>query len=611
MTATRLSPLRPSLAAQATLLSLAAGLAVRFNALLGDLRGDDFVQAAMLGGAFPGKRAVWDLFRFAGPTGESNAALVDFGYLPWWSSPDLSLAMFRPLASLLVSADHALFGKAPWLFHTHSMLWWMATIVLAGRLLFRLLPPAPAACALVIFALDEGHNVPVAWLANRSTLVATALGLLAVEAHLHLRERGGMRAHALLWLSLVLTVSAGEYALSVLCYPLACEVMSPGRPLARVKACLPALIVGGGYVVLRASLGHGVTDSGFYLGPFSDPWTFARAAVLRVPVMIADLTFGLPAVYWHNGPPWRAWMMSLDLLSPETWRRLPSARSEHVALGYVALAAFLALGHLGRRGLLAHGRGPAARALSWLALGAILGLIPAASAIPEDRVTVASSLGASGLLGTALWHGATLARRGRWAAWPLVLLIAAAHLGWAPVRDHERVGGFSLRSHAQRDWSLAAELPSDNAGHQRVYLFGPADFTTAANLPFVRWYHGLPLPKSYRRLSGSSLPHDLTRLSERELQVMAHGGALPGTMAGSLYRPIDRPIKTGDHFELPGLKIHIKAAWGGNPVTMVYAFDRSLDHPSLWFVHASHKGLRRIKPPGVGEMLRIDRAAGR
>jgi hypothetical protein len=30
--------------------------------------------------------------------------------LPWWTSPELKLAFFRPLASALVALDYALFG---------------------------------------------------------------------------------------------------------------------------------------------------------------------------------------------------------------------------------------------------------------------------------------------------------------------------------------------------------------------------------------------------------------------------------------------------------------------------------------------------------------------
>lgn len=79
---------------------------------------DDFAQVAMLDGAYPVERAPWDLFSFTKGEAE-NVALMSRGSLPWWSDPQLRLTALRPLASLLLSFDRAVFDSVPWAMHAH------------------------------------------------------------------------------------------------------------------------------------------------------------------------------------------------------------------------------------------------------------------------------------------------------------------------------------------------------------------------------------------------------------------------------------------------------------------------------------------------------------
>ena len=88
-------------------------------------------------------------------------ALQDRGVLPWWSAPDLKLAMFRPLASALVLLDRALFGADPWLRHLHSALWWGLGVLAVAWVLRLLLPVATALLATALYALDGAHTLPL------------------------------------------------------------------------------------------------------------------------------------------------------------------------------------------------------------------------------------------------------------------------------------------------------------------------------------------------------------------------------------------------------------------------------------------------------------------
>src|SRR5262245_16852463 len=57
---------------------------------------------------------VWSMFHIAG---EQVPRARGLGTLAWWTSPDLSVIFFRPLASLTHWIDFSLWPDAAWLMH--------------------------------------------------------------------------------------------------------------------------------------------------------------------------------------------------------------------------------------------------------------------------------------------------------------------------------------------------------------------------------------------------------------------------------------------------------------------------------------------------------------
>ena len=65
----------------------------------------------------------------------------------------------------------------PWLMHVHSLLWFGATIAIAAILYRRLMGPGwVGGLAALVFALDDAHGSPAAWLANRNAVLGTLFG---------------------------------------------------------------------------------------------------------------------------------------------------------------------------------------------------------------------------------------------------------------------------------------------------------------------------------------------------------------------------------------------------------------------------------------------------
>ena len=600
----RPQPSRPALWITAAVIVL--GLGLRLPSLGAGFRGDDYVQLAALQGRFVVPRSSFDLFRFAGGPAAQGEALRDFGYHPWWAEPELRLAMLRPLSSALIAADHALFGMRSALHHTHSLIWLALLLAAAAGVLLRLLPPPAATLALALYAVEGAHNIPTVWLANRSTLLSTCFGFCGLWLHLRTRQeqvRLGRLGTALLF---SLSFAAGEYGLSTLGYVVAYELLVPKDSLGRrFSSLLPALAPALVYLGLRASMGYGVQGSGYYLSPLASPGLFASAATQRIPAMTADLLLGLPARWIHSGTPLRRLVLEAQLLSSETWHRLPEWATAHAVLGGVAM--LLGWGLL--RGVRQRLPQQQALHLAFLSLGALLSLLPVAGGLASDRLLGAAALGVSALLAQTLLLCVRAIRSasklGRAAAVGLALSLAGLHLAWAAVQAHTAVADHALSSRAIRRWSLNAKLEPPSASRQEVYVIAPADFTATVNLPWLRLAHGHPVPAVYRRLSPAYRPHDLTRLSSRALELRVLGGSPAGTASGSLYRRADRPLLQGERFELRGLAVQVLQTLHGQPYRMRFEFDHPLEDPRYLFVHATPAGLQPIQPPPLGETIRL------
>ncbi len=596
-------------------LACAVGVWLHWPSVDSGFRGDDYVQAAMLRGDFSVERSRFDLFDFASGERADTAALRDFGYLPWWSVQDLRLRMWRPLASALMAADYAVFGEHARPQHLHSLAWLVAMLLSAALLLRALLPESIAALACVFFAMEEGHAVPVAWLANRSTLVATTFAFLACAAHVRVRQSAAsthvsrMARVAFVALLTSLALLSGEYSFTALTYVLAYELLvAQGAASERVRASLPVLVPTLVYLLLHATLGRDVVGSGYYISPISSPVSFAMAALVRVPVLVADLVLGFPAAYYNMGSPFRSYVLSHHWFSPSAWRSLPDWTTGHAFIGWAALLGYLWLLRTLLRALPQEQR-PALRCLG---LGMLLALAPSASALPGGRLVGGAALGVCAVGATLLMQLSPLARGvpwlgrvGRsclalWVLWVLGLQSVAQARGQSSWFAHE--------SDALRVWSLDADLPVTNAAAQRIYVVATADFTTSVNLPWLRLMHGLPLSRSYRRLMPGSEPFDLRRLDAHTLEITVLTGDVRGDAVPSLYRDDNHPMVDGMRAQLPGLSVQVMRTLLGNPFVVRFRFDEDLDDEHMWFLQCTAEGLRRIHMPKVGEVLRLPKA---
>lgn len=568
---------------------------------------DDYAQLAMLEGTYPSPRPAWDLFHFLDGSREDHQRLVDYGAFPWWTHPQFRLSMLRPLPSLSCAFDYQFFGVAGKPQHIHSLIWWAALLVAVGALFFRLLPPLVAAAALVFFSLDESHTVPVLWLANRSALMATALTIASLAAHLRWRERPQDHAWRIASVAFcALAFGCGEYAFASLGYVVSLELLQPKPGVTRRQALVPFVAIAALFLVVSTAMGYGSAHSALYTSPFSAPLDYASKLLVGFPVLAAELVLGIPADWWSFGSPWPAQLRAALSLSPSTWEQLPSWKTCQIVLGLASVVLTLSI----LRWLKPRLSPEHHSALLWLICGAALGVFPSMGSFITTRLAMPASLAFAALFASVLHVSlSTVRREGLGVAARLALgLLASAILyvhGYRSFVQSEATTGFySLVARSRTHWALSAAL-SDQKPPAMVMITS-ADANDSAYAPFVRTAYSRPLLRGLRILSGAPGGHAITRVDERTLDVrITDAFGLSTSIAGSFTRGESDLLSDGVQTQVAGMDVTVLQTHQGQPTHMRVRFNVPLESDLLAFVHSTPRGLERLVLPAVGSTLQL------
>jgi len=500
---------------------------------------DDFFQQLVLDGSIPlphlGPTTLYD---FTG--GHAVIPWIELGYLPWQSHPELSLRFFRPLASLSIALDHALFGRAQLPGHLVNLAWFLALVGVAVAWFKELLPKHQAGLASVLFAVASAHAVNLGWTASRHLLISAVFSGLGVWLHVRQREgqsKGDPSAAA--WLALpplALGLGTSEASLAGIALIMSYEVLGrTDAPRARLLALAGPTLLGLGYLGYYALRGYGVRHSGLYLSPSAEPLAFAQALGSRLPILLGELFGAVPAALWGM---------------------LPQGRPLLAAFGCVSFALVVALA----------ARAPAneRRHLRWLSAGAVAAALPTVGGIPDGRMLVIASLAATPVVASAIdgVFGSTSARRlARVAAGTLLCL----HLGFATLA---RVGvtlALANISNQQKALAQRADIsacPLDATG----LIFTGADpslsLSGATSLAYYR-------PEIMDRFRGI---HVLSMAPQRQTLERSLDGTLTLTVPDlpreftffeQLFR--DQPLAPGYTLDLPKLRATVLESDQGFP----------------------------------------------
>lgn len=537
---------------------------------------DDYLQGAMVEGTFPVPRSPWNLYDFVDDG--ARAVLTDRGLLPWWSHPHLAIRFLRPLSSGLVWMDHRVFHHGALAMHLHSLAWWMVAVLAVRFFYASYFSPRQTLLATAIFALAPCHALPLAWVANRETLVSLAFGGLALAAEARWRDErrlvDGIVASGLFTLAML---GGGEYALCFGGYVLAMDLIRRESLVRRVAGWVPFLVPAFFYLVVRGVLGYGTAGSGFYLDPMRDTVAFLTNAPSHAASLLATGWLTLDSEAWGGG------------LS----RWLLGAIVGAVAFGLVVPVrrAFAALPV------------PSRRVAIWLLFGSIFALVPTLAVVSARRLLGVGMVGIAATVALVLdraWFtvdDAPTVARGRKEA---LLSLAALGLGFAHLVHGPATAWLQSRRHR----ADAAEFEGRMRWlRERVRASGKTEVGVlrgtagAFFAPFAIDARGRP-PARWCVLAQAghvlALRRDLHTLD----LVAGEGRSLFPVGEHNLYRNASAVLHVGDVVSARGLRVTILEEGDGGPRSARFEFD---DDPEmrLW-INDAFANTEEVELPSRG-----------
>jgi len=550
------------------------------------LHTDDYLQRAVLIGSplvrpyFP---TAMSMFEFLDGDPGRTARMMDRGSLPWWTVPEIKASFWRPLAVATHWLDYRLWPNHPALMHAQSLLWFAALVAAAACLYRRVMGLTwIAGLAALMYAVDDAHATPAAWLANRNIVIATFFGVCSLLTHDRWRRGGGPAAALLASTLLAGSLLAAEAGLSTVAYLVAYAIfLDRGRWRSRLATLGPYICVAIAWRVAWAVLGHGALHVGYYIDPLHEPMRFLIALVHRAPILLLGQLALPPA--------------DVGLFFGPVGQRIYF----WAAVGFVVLLAVL-LTPVVRR---------SAAARFWAA-GMLLSLPPVCATFPSDRLLFFVGLGAMGLLAeflAAVFDRSFEQTPGLFAprvATMFAVALLVIHLVIAPPALVVR-GLFPLGP----EWlhpETCLGISLDHAvERQDVCMINSPMPSFALHFLINQELAGQSVPRRARVLSPTTGPLTVARPDPRTLVVRSVG---PGgfNVLERLFRCNRDPMKIGDRVELSGLSIEVtRVDADGLPVDAVFRFAVPLEDTSLRWLYSKDGRLRPWTPPAVGETVEL------
>lgn len=570
-------------------LALGAAVLVSLPVFQVGLFGDDFIYLGILSGRTPPAplaNGPWDLYRFVAGDPSISMPLVQKGIFPWWTLPELKLAFWRPLSSATMVLDQALFGENPAAFHVHSLLWYLALVGVFALLMRRTLAGAVGAVALLLFAIDDSHAVPVAWWCNRNAVVATLPALVGLWLHMEWREHGRRWAAPLSLVAFALGLAGGEPALGVLAYVLAYELLGArGAWRQRLVSVAPAAVLALGYLAVYKKLGYGSFGSDLYVDPLSQPAEWLAVAAVRIPAMLWGLLLSIPTELTMDPEGGNGFVIGVGLFAL-------------ALVGGLLRAVWSSLSKDERRHSL------------WLLAGALLSLVPVASTIQGDRLLLVPSIGGAAVLGVVLTHvWRNRARSGGWRALTGVAgLLAVTHVLLAPVGWYI-VTSTLARMTASVDrvyGQLKKDLDPAVLPHQRVAVLTLPNPNLSLYTSVAWWARGNTLPRAWWTLSYAIDIHKLTRTGPNSLEMELTQERFFDTIYERVHRGERFMLKQGDEVKLDGMTAKVVEVDARGIKRVSFTFDVPLEDPSLVLLQWKDRGLRHVVLPPLNTPVALD-----
>jgi hypothetical protein len=573
--------------------ALALGILLYIPALFSGRFADDVVHRAFAVGdaPYPGTGPLQVFLFRNGETKLDGAA--SWSILPWSASPDFEVRFFRPLSSVLHWLDVTLWPASSVLPHAVSLAVGVALVWVAIGL-FRDLgaaglgaPPLAVGLAALFYAGDDGHALPIGWVAGRNTALSGLCALLALRSWFRAWRAGGSGVPAAAWLALGL--GFGEGAIAVCGFVIAGEfwpgagaaggVRQVGRSVeigVRLRRIGAIAAVALGWLVFFATSGYGARGSSIYVSPIADPGVWASLLPSRLLLLLGAFVGSLPCELAELFPAAAVALLPASAVVVAVWALfvLPRARTP---LG------------------------------GFLLVGSLLSIVPFLGTFPSQRLLVFPSAAlafvtamavADGLAGTG-WRKA-----GAWAG--IAIYGVLGPLGVLGVTALVTSMSETFRRYVvEMDHPAAAE-----AEQARILTLSVADSMLSVYLPLLRHDTSLPEAGTWWAPSSGAVDQRMIRTGDRTFRLAA---GEPGLVSEFWQRlPRDgSPLPTGTVRALGDLRVTVTDGEADRLLVreIEVETDVSLDDPRLWILAMKDDRLTRMLPPPIGNCTMIAAAA--
>jgi len=572
-------------------LLIGAGVALRLPALWWGFIWDDFYHQLVLRRLIPAAQLPrWNLYDFRVEVRPDNP-LFEAGFAPWWTDPEFKARFFRPVTSLSIWLDYALFSDWAPGYHLTSLLLFGLFLLLAWRLYIVLgAPPRAALWALAILALDDIHTLPVGWIANRNSLLAAVFLVATVLSLVAWWDSGRWRWLIGAVLFQLLALGSKESGIAGVPIAIACLLWlrrkatrdAAAAPTARAQAVAAA-----GFAAIAVfyacvyMLGHYGPRSLAYPLPWHEPAQFAARLALVVPVGLMNLTFNTVTDLAVVNADWlpRVLVAAGVLLPPVVVVMVRTLR-QSAAAGFAAVWLLLAL--------FAEGGGDL-----------------------SDRLWMSAAVGSALLFGLFLDRLPPL--RARWTARgvPALLLggiivlsgiVAAVPLALVRNRAFAKLGRFDRTSILNADIDAAAGYPRDVLLLNSPSSMGALSFAVTWRLlrddPQTRIF-----PLQYGRRALSWKREDARTLTVTSLATPFRANPFERVFCARRATPA-----TGTVFRTPAFTATVLASEPDGFRSVRFAFEHDLDDERYRFLAWNGGRWKRISPPALGQTMELPAA---
>jgi hypothetical protein len=510
-------------------------------------------------------------------------AARDAGSAPWWSDPDRHIAFLRPLASLSLALDFALWPSAPWLMHLENSLLFGAIVLLAASLYRAFgLPLRACGLATLFFAMHGAQSMTTGWISGRNTLLAALFGFGSLR--LFIAAQSGKRRLLLgATLAFAAALLSAEGGVATLAYlfayahflgraPLPASenklIVTPIRRWTGLWVFAPVLLV---WLLAYKLGGYGVKGSGFYVDPIEDPLQFSLDLLGAIPIYLAS---------------------QLTVPFAGTTGVHPLAMPVLAAVSLLILYAF--------RGLLLPWLRLDSRARA-LGLGAVLAILPLGSSIPQDRLVSFIALGVCGIVALIVEERLGLAASGLPQAGARRLL--RYHAVWAPLLYVPFLFG-SLGMIAGGGGILLDRVLGSDA--TPVVLVNAPSFLPIHFMARKREWLGEARPAVDVLYAGSS-ELQLTRTGEQSLELAAERGYFFGRFERLERDPGRRPLQVGETIQVERMRVQVLEVLDGAPTRVRFELAQPLSAARVYAWQG--RKLELLALPSQGQSVRIERAS--